>query len=630
MKNNSIAYKLSVYISLAVIAVFIVFILLSYFYNQNILKEKIEKEAIEKSSLIIGKIRKYVLTTSEVASNVSDQIYFYHKAGEADNFLLSVMQKYRFIYKSHVLIEDGSMVTHYESHRSETQPDVKIHENDNFINRFSNDEFRKSLTDSVSGWTNAYIEEKTNQHFISFYKPFRIVNNSNKTVTGRVIFELSLSELNDTLHSKASSKNELSIILDKNGTYILHPKREWMMVKNIDKMPLKFYRDNREKLLEIIKSEKSGSMIIYPEFWDFEKSWAYFSYFKDINWTLIFCMPYDTLFLPLYLTMLRMLFASVLGILVIYFIISYITKRLIEPLKAATIELKSFSSNAGEVPTTSNEIKLLNESLEYLKRWYESYKLQNAGEQKIRDNITNDLHQAAEIQKSFIKSSYPVFQGRREIDLFSVYQPANIVSGDLYDYFFIDQDNLMITLGDVSGKGIAAAIFMGVSLAIVKNNANSTKARKIVASANNELCTNNQHQFFLTLFLGVLNLKTLKLTYCNAAHSNSFVVKNNGDLYPLNKSHGLPLGLYPEKNYNDSEVQLHKGDTILLFSDGFIDQLNPLNQHFGEKRLVEYLKQNSGLAPKVLVNEIIKQTKLFADNTPQTDDMSIVAVKLSD
>ena len=311
---------------------------------------------------------------------------------------------------------------------------------------------------------------------------------------------------------------------------------------------------------------------------------------------------------------LRLLFFSVIGIIIIYLIITYITKKLIEPLSDVTNQLITFSSQVGQHPmNTLNEIKLVSESLSFLKLWFQKYK-EEQNRELIKSNLQKqDLLQASEIQQSIIKTTFPAFPDRNEIDLYAIYKPARIVSGDLFDYFFIDHDNLVFTIGDVSGKGVPAAIFMSIAQTIIKSNATYKKAKNIVNKANRELCTNNQHQFFLTLFLGVLNVKNGELYYCNAAHTTTLILKQNGDIVELNNSHGLPLGLYPEKEYNDSKTIVEKGDSIILYSDGVTELQDENKMQFGLNDLKKLLVPLASLQPEEMVRRIEKTLKIIRE-----------------
>jgi sigma-B regulation protein RsbU (phosphoserine phosphatase) len=213
------------------------------------------------------------------------------------------------------------------------------------------------------------------------------------------------------------------------------------------------------------------------------------------------------------------------------------------------------------------------------------------------------------------------------VDLHGLYKPAHVVSGDLFDYLFIDDENILFTIGDVSGKGVPAALFMTIAQTIIKSNATFKGASTIVRKANNELYTNNQHQFFLTLFLGVMNIKTGTLDYCNAAHTPTYILKHNGDIVELSQSHGLPLGLYANKSYSHSKELIEIGDTIILYTDGVTELQNERKIQFGQERFVENLRHVNGLEPEKLVDRIDKSLEIFKGSATQVDDITFMAIK---
>jgi sigma-B regulation protein RsbU (phosphoserine phosphatase) len=323
-----------------------------------------------------------------------------------------------------------------------------------------------------------------------------------------------------------------------------------------------------------------------------------------------------------------MLFFSVLGILVIFFIVTYISNKLIQPLSNVTSQLKKFSTTNGDLAlNTRNEVALVADSLDYLQAWYEKFKTDQTHEVKLSSQRKQDLIEASEIQMSLINNDFSAFSERKDIDLFAVYKPARIVSGDLFDFFFLDDDNLFFTIGDVSGKGLSAAFYMSVAQTLLKSNSRHFTPGKIVTCANNELYTVNQHQFFLTLFCGVLNIKTGFLKYCNAAHTLTTILSLNGDLHALDYSHGMPLGLHPGRNYEESVIKLKRGDSIVLFSDGVTDLQNENEQHYGNERFLNILKPLAVLKPKELIGEIEKDLELFKGKMKQTDDITIMVLK---
>lgn len=634
MINRSIAYRLSIYISLAVISVFVAFIFISYLFNRNLLRENIENKAIGLSSNVIMSVEKSVVSTKEITTNVSEQVLYYGQNDNTELLLTNILKKYRFLNAIHVNInpEVKDVIFHnYWTFRDDDSVWVQKGNTPFYDCPVEREKVSEVAKKNKANWTEPFKCPRNKNVVVSYYSPIQIIgNNGKEQIIGNVVCELSLLELNDTINAIKLGKEGYAFLVSRNGDYITHPRKEWILNRNIYSLSNRIYDKNKIDVKNIIKGQMSGSAIAYSQVFDYKKTWVYYAPIKENGWLLILNIPYDELFEPLYLNMLRMLFISVIGILVIYFIITFITNKLVEPLSNVTSQLRKFSNLSGAEDFSSeslNEVKVVSDSLNYMKSWYEKYKAEQKKELKKSHRQTEDLMQASEIQLSLIKTTFPAFPNRNDIDLHAIYKPARIVSGDLFDYFFIDDKNLVITIGDVSGKGIPAAIFMSVAQTIIKSNATYKKAKTIVNKANLELYTNNQHQFFLTLFLGVLNTETGVLHYCNAAHTSTFILKPNGNIVELDQSHGLPLGLYPDKEYRDSKIEIENGDTLILYTDGVTEIQDENNFLFGEERFKENVSHMAGQSPEEIAKRIENSITVFRGEASQSDDISFLILK---
>lgn len=633
MFNKSIAYRLSVYISLAVTGVFLAFIIIAYYFNSNIIRKNIDNEAVSLGykALILGD--KQLVSTREITSNVSDQAFFFAQHNEVEFFVTKLMLKYPSLNAMHVNIDSGipnMKYKHFYFYRSSDS--ILVQKEVELIYCCKNEKriFEEIMAGENPGWTEVFHCERNNKQVVGFYSPIHIKNIENELVkVGSVITELSLSDLSDTINSfKIGKKDSYAFLVSKDGTYLTHPNKEWILNRNLYKIKEKEYKVSEAIINDLLKNGDSGSLIAYPEYLNYRKSWIHYTRINETGWTLFFVVPYNELFVPLYLLVLRMLFFSVLGILVIFFIITYISNKLIQPLSTITTQLKKFSSARGDVEIgISDEVQLVSESLNYLKSWYQKFESNQYQEEILNTQRKQDLLEASEIQMSLININFSAFANREDIDLFAIYKPARIVSGDLFDFFFLDEDNLFFSIGDVSGKGISAAFFMSVAQTLIKSNSKLKSPGKIVADTNNEIFTTNQHQFFLTLFVGVLNLKTGVLKYCNAAHTPTLVVNSKGEINELNALHGMPLGLYPNRDYDESLVYLEQGSSLILYSDGVTEMQDLDKMHFGNERFYQILRANKSMKPEKLIGEIEKELDLFKGKMKQADDLTIMVLQ---
>ncbi|WP_340115129.1 SpoIIE family protein phosphatase [Maribellus mangrovi] len=636
MLNKSIAYRLSIYISLAVISVFIAFIIINFLFNYDIIKENIEYKADNSSIEVNTEIKKYVITTQEISKNISEQVIFYESKDGVRPFISQLLENYPFINAIHINIDTVVDLSHHNFYAyfqndsayfyQDNEPIVTcVDKNKNFVELIENPEVV---------WSEPIVCERNNQIVCSYYSPVKIRNSEGKEKeVGEVICELSMEQINEEINKIKVGKSGYSILISRKGTYLAHPREDFILTRTVYDIPKNVLDVDDNEINQILMGTSNSVTVAYPEVLDYQKSWVRFSTMPETGWLVVVVVPYSELLEPLYLPILKMLFFSVLGILVVYILITYISNRQIQPLSSITSQLKRFSDISGETYAgrdSMNEIQQVSDSLNQIKSWYRKYKINAAQDKKLFQLKNDDIFEAAEIQQSLIKSEYPACPNIDEIDLHATYKPARIVSGDLFDYFFRDENHLVFTMGDVSGKGVPAAFFMSMAQTIIKSvasNLDFKKSYNIVEEINDQLYSSNVHQFFLTLFLGIIDIKTGKLTYCNAAHTISYVLKADGRLDELADSHGLPLGIYRDKGYNQSKYQLEKGDSIIIYTDGVTELHDENNLQYGDYRLKENLKSLVRQKPKEMVRRLERSLKLFIGNKDQSDDISILVIQ---
>lgn len=632
MFNKSIAYRLSIFISLSVIGVFIAFIIITYAFNSRVIKNNIENKAIALSFESIKEVEKKLISTKEITQNIAQQILFYSQHNKAELLISGLMEKYLYLNALHINIDPDILGIEYHNYFFIRKNDLLISEkgNEKIFDCIEEKEiYKKLLTSGQSSWSEVFTCKSNGKMVVSFYVPIltEIGEKNENTIIGSVICELSLQDLNEMINSLKIGENGYAILVSNDGTYLTHPNSDWIFEKNLYSIAKEEYNPDEISIDNVLVDKLTGSVIAYPEYLNYKKCWVYFTPIEETGWTLIFLYPHEEIFSPLYQALLRMLFVSVVGILIIYFVITFITNKLIEPLSTVTSQLKKFSSSPDVTELdTMDEVKLVSDSLNFLKAWYVKYR-QNQQQIEKRDKQRRiDLVEASEIQYSLIKLDFSSIKKIGTIDLYAIYKPARIVSGDLFDFFFTDKEKMIFTIGDVSGKGIPAAFFMSIAQTVIKNNSRYPDAHEIVEHVNNELYTTNQHQFFLTLFLGIIDLKTGVLQYCNAAHTITYILKSNGEIVELEQSHGMPLGIYPNKNFNNSKLKLDVGDTLILYTDGVTEMQNENQKHFGNNELKKTLRKLSGYQPEELVGYLENKLELFKGNAIQNDDITLMAI----
>ena len=245
-----------------------------------------------------------------------------------------------------------------------------------------------------------------------------------------------------------------------------------------------------------------------------------------------------------------------------------------------------------------------------------------------RERLENELQMAAQIQASMLPRTFPAFPERKEFDLFASMDPAKEVGGDFYDFFLIDEDHLGLVIADVSGKGIPAALFMMVSKAMLKNSALSGQSpAAVLESVNRQVCENNQEDMFVTVWLGVLEISTGRLTAANAGHEYPALKAPDGGFALYKDKHGLVVGGMDDMIYQEYELRLTPGAKLFVYTDGIPEATNRDNELFGTERMLAALNQNGDADPEELLQSVRRAVDSFVGNAEQFDDLTMLCLE---
>ncbi len=242
--------------------------------------------------------------------------------------------------------------------------------------------------------------------------------------------------------------------------------------------------------------------------------------------------------------------------------------------------------------------------------------------------IDEELRFARSIQHSALPAVFPPFPERKEFNIYARMDTAKEVGGDFYDFYFVGNNKLAFLIADVSGKGIPAAMFMMTAKTLIKSFAESGKSvNETFTLTNNELCENNDAGMFVTAWMGIIDLNTGVIEYTNAGHNPPIVMHADGTFEYLKARHGFILAGMEDISYRKSEMQLQQGDKIYLYTDGVTEATDIHEALYGEDRLENVLKNNSGISVEEICGKIKADLDSFVGNAPQFDDITMLCLE---
>ena len=314
---------------------------------------------------------------------------------------------------------------------------------------------------------------------------------------------------------------------------------------------------------------------------------------------------------------------------------AYQNRTLLQPLRKITRESSRFAEEnvlsgkklSDEIRNT-DEIGLLAASIDQMEERIVTYVDDLTKITAERERANTELSLAARIQKAMLPDRFPAFPDRTEFDIRAGMDPAREVGGDFFDFFLVDDDHLYLAIADVSGKGVPAALFMMSSMIILANYARQGKTpAQILQETNNTICAGNTAEMFVTVWIGILEISTGKLTAANAGHEYPAVQNADGEFELLRDRHGLVIGGMEDMRYTDYEVMLRPGQKLFVYTDGVPEAMDSENRLFGTERILSALNAQKTAAPEQILKNVRAAVDDFVKDAEQFDDLTMLCLE---
>jgi len=326
------------------------------------------------------------------------------------------------------------------------------------------------------------------------------------------------------------------------------------------------------------------------------------------------------------------LILGLIGFFFVLVVIVWIARSITSPLRIlsrATGEIATGNLDVELPPIRSrDEVGKLAGSFDSMRTSLKDYIRKLTETTAAKERIESELKIARDIQMGILPKTFPPFPDRAEFDIYATIEPAREVGGDLYDFFFLDEDHLCFTVGDVSGKGVPASLFMAITNTLIKTKAiKGLTPAEVLNRVNDDLSIDNPSVMFVTLFLGILNVRTGEVHYSNGGHNPPFLINLEGVVSPLETTNGMALGVVEGFSYESKKMGLKRGETIFLYTDGVTEAMNRIEEMFSEARLRGELAQMKEKPVEEMISGIMEKIRGFSQGVPQTDDITMMAIR---
>jgi len=240
------------------------------------------------------------------------------------------------------------------------------------------------------------------------------------------------------------------------------------------------------------------------------------------------------------------------------------------------------------------------------------------------------LDAAYELQQSILPKNFDLLSTYSDYEIYAEMIPARDVGGDFYDFFMIDENKLGLIVGDVSGKGMPAALFMAMSRSLLKATAlQGGSADGCLSRVNYMLNQDNPKCMFVTVFYGVLDVRTSEFEYCCGGHNMPYLLHGNGQSEMLEKTEGTALGFDEDHPFSNKKITIAPGQSLVMYTDGVTEAMDDEGQEFSSQRLVQFLQDSAGDASKTITKGIIQKVGAYTNNESQSDDITVMVIRSS-
>ena len=312
---------------------------------------------------------------------------------------------------------------------------------------------------------------------------------------------------------------------------------------------------------------------------------------------------------------------------------AYLRKQFVKPIRKISAEATRFAKEntqgekLGKI-SRYEELTSLAGSIDTMETDMVNYIRNLTAITAEKERIGTELSLARTIQANSIPNTFPAFPDRKDLDIFASMTPARQVGGDFYNFFLIDDDHLAAVIGDVSGKGIPAALFMMVTNILISDRTiMGGTPGEILTFVNKSICEHNKAEMFVTIWLGILELSTGKLTAANAGHEYPALRRAGGRFELLKDKHGFVVGGMDGVKYKDYEIQMEPGDKLFVYTDGVPEATDTDQQMFGTERMIEALNQDAGAAPEQILGNVRTAVDQFVREAEQFDDLTMLCLE---
>lgn len=635
IKRHSLSFRIISSVLLITITLFILILSVYYYYTRRIIMESTQEHAIELAGNIAGKIQQVLQPMEKIPEMLAAtlEMGIYHQDSLMP-ILETILKHNKDIYGTCIAFEpdyfaDKGKYYMLYAHRDQDSIYTMILGGRDY-NYFYMDWYQIPAMLKTPYWSEPYYDEGAGNVLMATYSvPFYCMRLGERRFAGIATVDIELGWLTDIVSEVKIFESGYAFMISRKGVAITHPDRSQIMNSSI----FSIAEDWNAPILREIGRELLQGKSNFREYNipGREKRWIYYRNLDSNLWSIGVVYPDNEMFAPLRQMTTLVILLVAAGLLLLTLITAGIVNKLASPLaqfanSARTIAQGNFNVKLPPA-RTSDEMKELHDAFSHMQLQLAQY-IENLKETTAaKEKIESELRIAREIQMSMIPHSFPPFPDLPQISLHAMLKSAKEVGGDLYDFFVINKTKFCFAIGDVSGKGVPASLFMAVTRTLLRSISDKEESpARIMENLNKSLAYNNESNMFVTFFLGVLDLETGLLRYANAGHNPPVLISCQNGIRMFETAKAIPLGLFEDFSYHESQLLLKNGDMIFAYTDGVNEAENEQAVLFGDEQMLHQLGKCNNPNPKTLIHCLESAVEAHVKGFPQSDDITMMTI----
>lgn len=642
--RESFAAKLSVFVALLASLIFVITYATNFYYSRKAIKEEAEKLAMSELDNTVLRINNILNSVEVSTANIYPFIVCH--LSEPDSMFVYA----RMIVENNPIVNGCSLAfepdffkgkgKYFSVYAGREDNQIKVEqEGSDTYDYHHMDWYQIPKLLNSSYWTDpfndTYEDPETGKLEIEQICSYSVpMYNDKGEFVGVISLDISQNWLSRIMSALKPFPNSHTITLDRGGMYLVHPDtavlgRETIFTETLE--------EDKPEITALGKQMTTGKRGMLPLSGENVSgggdSYVFFTPLKRVGWSVGIVCPEDDIYGGYNRLKMLLVIMVVVGILLMMVICIIAIRTKVRPLENLAHSAKVIANGHFDkeihIARGSDEIAMLGHAFSDMQHSLVDYieELKNTTANKER--IEGELRIAHDIQMGMIPKIFPAYPERNDIDVFAMLRPAKEVGGDLYDFLFYG-NKFYFAVGDVSGKGVPASLLMAVCRNLFRTIASQgVSPSEIVRRINDTMGESNESGMFITLFVGVVDLNNGHLEFCNAGHNPPVIIGKDGKAVYMDVDPNIPAGLFENFDFTSQEYPSIAGVTLFLYTDGLTEAENKKQELYGDEHLLEFLTEKNSHTSEQLVNAAFESVELHVDGADQSDDLTMMAIRVT-